>query len=444
MTTRRLALAVLLASAPVPAALQELPTSRVEIPFDGSTGHIALDVFLGADETHAFQLDTYALVPACIDRRVARRLGLETIGSTTNGDGSGTTRELDLVRLPELRVGGVVFQDVQALVDDYSFVHTASGAPIDGLLGYPLFRELLLEIDFANERIVLSRGDLPLIGPGVVANAALRERPDLKLRIGAHELVVGVDTGSASSLLLNTSFLERLKLVRAPVSVGRARTVYSEAEILGAEIEDVLVLAGREYRGVQAEFSEIFGKPLIGCGLLKDLTVTFDQRNGCALLSAASKPPGWFLEHLRFLTDEGGRWITFNDNYQSATEPYDAYAMDWEWGLGEKTAVGRMSALRDGETIATVWEFRTLWHPGEGRPVLLQFGADGTYAEGSLNHIDTGHTKSDQTFHTPQQTTYRVGHESRQLENGDLLSASFDIQPDGSWQARRSYTWVRR
>ncbi len=282
---RALAIATFLCALGTPGAAQEaltvyLDEPVVEVPMNLSTRHLALEVFVGDEGPFPFNLDTYAVTTACVDRRFAERMGFEKVDVVTNGDGSGATRELDVVWIPELRLGGAVFMNVRALVDDYSWVDAPGGGAVDGLLGYHLFQSLLLELDYPGRRVVLRRGELEANDEHVVTHLALRRTPDIPLRIGNRQFLAGIDSGAQSALSLPGSWMESVELAAPAIVAGRAKTVYSEAEIFGAELADPLVVAGHERRAQQVAFSELFGKPLIGHDMLVDYSVTFDQANG--------------------------------------------------------------------------------------------------------------------------------------------------------------------
>lgn len=262
----------------------------VEIPIDLSTRHVALEVFVDGQGPFPFNLDTYAVTTACVDLGFAERMGFEKVGQVWNSDGSGKHVQRDIVLVPELRVGGVTFTDVRALADDYSWVPTSEGGSIDGLLGYHLFRDLLLEIDYPRQRVILREGVLSAEDPHTVWHDALRQRPDLPLQVGDQRLIVGIDSGASSAIALPESFLDRLELLEPATVVGRAKTVYSEEDVLTGVLSEALILAGHEHERVKASFSVLFGKPLIGHELLSQYSVTFDQRNGRVRFALPEQP----------------------------------------------------------------------------------------------------------------------------------------------------------
>lgn len=164
-----------------------------------------------------------------------------------------------------------------------------------------------------------------------------------------------------------------------------------------------------------------------------------------AAVAAAAEPspgpPAWFLEHVEFMTREGGRWITDNSAYRSENEPFDQYGMVWEKGIDGQSLKGRLFGLAEGREVATFWEFRTVWHPRENRVHAFQWGGHGVYADGVM--IGTGERshRSEQEFIRSDGSSFSSGHESSEQEDGSYLTRSFDIGPDGSWQPRRSYLW---
>jgi hypothetical protein len=105
--------------------------------------------------------------------------------------------------------------------------------------------------------------------------------------------------------------------------------------------------------------------------------------------------------------------------------------------------VGRLFSLRDGQELATHWEFRMFWHPLDQEAKAYQFGVDGTVGWGVA--APGPHDNSsifEQTFASPDGTVNRVRHETR--TDGDIETGHSFNWVDGEWQPRRSYTWLRQ
>ncbi len=166
---------------------------------------------------------------------------------------------------------------------------------------------------------------------------------------------------------------------------------------------------------------------------------------GAAGSAAAQEPsaevPAWMLREMEFLTRDGGRWITDNAAYRGPNEPYDAYGLEWTWGIGQKTVRGRLFGLQDGREVGTFWEFRMVWHPGRREVLLYQFGGDGTLGVGPLAALEDGRTESIQTFYSTDGAAVRVRHLASNM--GDVHETmSFDDDGTG-WKPRRTYVWKR-
>lgn len=157
--------------------------------------------------------------------------------------------------------------------------------------------------------------------------------------------------------------------------------------------------------------------------------------------AAQRTAPAWFQEHMALMTAGGGRWLADNGTYRSDGEPFDAYGMEWDWGLGKKSLKGRLFGLSEGVEQDTFWEFRLYWDPAAAEAVALQFGADGTVGRGVLEDRGEGATASEQTFVSPAGVAREVRHETRTTRERQVTE-SFERQGDG-WRADRSYVWKR-
>jgi hypothetical protein len=182
--------------------------------------------------------------------------------------------------------------------------------------------------------------------------------------------------------------------------------------------------------------------PLVAIALLPTASTVAPA----SLQSPAARPetqqakPAWVASHMDAMI---GTWIADNAAYRSAQEPFDAFGIDWTWGIAKQSIVGRLYGLRSGKEIATFWEFREFWHPGEGQLLATQFGVDGTYGVGPHHRKPDGTMEMLQVFHGPTGPATRVGHRS-ELKGNEQFTHSFDVAADGTWKPRRTYVWRRK
>jgi hypothetical protein len=156
--------------------------------------------------------------------------------------------------------------------------------------------------------------------------------------------------------------------------------------------------------------------------------------------AAAAPRPEWVGRYMESMI---GRWSTDNRAYRSEAEPFEAYGMEWSWGIGRQSLVGRLYALKGTDPTVTFWEFREYWHPGEGHLLSAQFGGDGTLGIGPHERRSDGSMEMVQVFHSPSVPAHRVAHRS-EIKGGEMVTRSFDVLPDGTWRDRRVYTWKRQ
>jgi hypothetical protein len=139
-----------------------------------------------------------------------------------------------------------------------------------------------------------------------------------------------------------------------------------------------------------------------------------------------------------------GTWVADNSTFKNEDEKMDAYGIEWRWGLGKRSLVGRLYGLESGKEVGTFWEFREFWHPGEGRLIMTQHAGDGTYGEGPHDVKADGTSEMVQTFFDPGTgTRTTVGHRAK-LEGNVHTTSSFNVDEKGVWTPRRTYIWRRQ
>ena len=152
--------------------------------------------------------------------------------------------------------------------------------------------------------------------------------------------------------------------------------------------------------------------------------------------------PKWLLEDWAERANNNGIWITDNTSYKSDNEPYDAYGLKWEYGLGKKHLKGRLYCIKDGKDAGTVWQFTEYWNPSTAEVHIVQIGNDGTVGQGSLWQEKDGSKKEQQTFVSPGGGSFETRHHAW-MENGEKHTESYNIV-DGEWVKRRFYVWKQK
>jgi hypothetical protein len=155
--------------------------------------------------------------------------------------------------------------------------------------------------------------------------------------------------------------------------------------------------------------------------------------------------PDWLSEHMSFMTEGSGLWITDNTAFQSENESFDAYATEWKWGVGGQSINGRLYAIRDGKEVDSFWEYHVFWHPTEKKAVFYQVGSGGAVGVGEMRSVDSeagAERMTEMTFFAPDGTNWKDMHKLRESP-GEHSTTSFGFK-DGSWILQRRYIWIHQ
>jgi len=184
---------------------------------------------------------------------------------------------LDAVTLKRLQLGGARFEYVPALVYDCGDVSAQFGVKIDGILGFPLFRNAVLTLDYPNERVVL-RADIPedgLPGEAILFNNA-DKTPLIPIRLGDREFAALIDSGSASAIDINPAGLAP-KFSYGPVDGPMVSTLAGDRPSRVGRLAGVVRIGSYDVPQPVAELTDELTS--LGGGILSHFTVTFDQRH---------------------------------------------------------------------------------------------------------------------------------------------------------------------
>ena len=265
-------------------------TSTVDVPMILLGSRPAVEVMVNGRGPYVFAIDTGAAGMARVDSSLVEKLHLKVVGSMRAGDGSGRSRSMDVVQLDSIAFGGVQFNNVRAPTRDYN--RSPAAPKVDGILGFGLFSEFLLTLDFPAKRVRLERGQLPKPdGAEVLGYETSNGAPTLELGVGSLKVKGHIDTGNAiAGFVLPESLVKGLPLASEAVVVGRARTVSSEVEIKMARLKDSIRLGPFEFTEPRVVFPALSDDINIGAETFREFVVTFDQKNSRLRLEKRKLP----------------------------------------------------------------------------------------------------------------------------------------------------------
>jgi Aspartyl protease len=257
------------------AQLQTVAT--VPITFQGPMP--VVEVTLNGQGPFRFTIDTGAALQVDIDSALAAKLNLQSSGKIRGGDPSGrNAQEFDTVAIDSIRLGGLEFRNLTAV----SRARRVGPRPeAEGILGFRLFTEYLLTLDFPGKQIRLARGELPAAkNAGILTFENSHVIPVIEISIGNFKMKAHIDSGNMiGGFILPSALVDKLKLASEPVTVGRAHTVSNEVEIKEARLSDKIKLGSFEFKQPVITFPSIADEVNIGLKVLRDFSITFDQKN---------------------------------------------------------------------------------------------------------------------------------------------------------------------
>ena len=241
-----------------------------------------VEVKLNGQGPFAFMIDTGAGMQADIDVSVAQRLNLRANGRVLNGDPSGVNdREVSTSTIDSItfgRGGGVEFRNVTAVVRSHRI--TKDYPDVDGILGFALFTEYLLTLDYPAMQVRLARGALPPSNRADILNFEIENRiPVIELAIGKMRVRAHVDSGNfVAGFILPEEIVEQLQLLSSPVTVGSARSVSNRIDLKQVQLRDTIRVGSFDFPQPLVQFPALSDTNL-GFKVLREFTVTFDQKN---------------------------------------------------------------------------------------------------------------------------------------------------------------------
>src|ERR1041384_6674237 len=267
-----LSIALLLAGA-VSVAAQNSEVATAPMQMRGLMP--VVEVRLNGQGPFAFMIDTGAGMQADIDPSVAERLGLQPGGRAINGDPSGENdREVATTTIDSIMIGSGEFRNVTAVVRPQRI--TKDYPDIDGILGFALFTDYLLTLDYKAMQVRLARGALPAMNGADILNFEIENRiPVIDLAIGKIRVRAHIDSGNfVAGFIVPEEIVEQLQLLSQPVVVGNARSVSNRIELKQAQLRDTIYIGRFNFPQPTINFLAL-ANTNVGFKVLRDFVLTF-------------------------------------------------------------------------------------------------------------------------------------------------------------------------
>lgn len=270
---------------------------RVELPLGlvGGGAFPAVDGMGEGGEPSVMLLDTGA-AGVIVTSRFVDRHALETrrVPGLRMTDALGHQRNVRIARVKSLALRGAAFEQFDALVDDLPGLRATIGEKIDVVIGRPLFRDVLLTIDYPRRRLILERGALPEPdGLDVVPLVRGRDGDVLvPVAIAGRTAWMLLDTGhTVTGLQIAPERLGHVPWASPPVPGPDVTTFFGATDSrLGRIDRDVRIGRHTIRRPIVCLVDGADGEYL-GSDVLRHFAITIDQRNNRVRLTRAGTAP---------------------------------------------------------------------------------------------------------------------------------------------------------
>ena len=195
---------------------------------------------------------------------------------------SGSEIELEAVTLRRLTLGEAHFDRVAALVFDFSELSGHLGLPIDGIIGFPVFRNTLLTMDYPGARLIIAPYPAVFAPPpkqtlrvSTIAFNNQQGTPLIPVQMGNESFIVLVDSGSDGSLSLNPAGLHP-RFANGPRIGTIVSSLQGDRRQLTGRLDQAVLIGGHTVDQPIVDLTDQLSS--IGGELLSHFAVTFDQR----------------------------------------------------------------------------------------------------------------------------------------------------------------------
>jgi hypothetical protein len=265
----------------------------VLLPAESIGNFLLIEVKWDRFGPYRFLIDTgssVTLVTPALAKRYPGREPLTTPAPNVRVKGAdGSVTELPRASLRRLELGDARFEDVDVLVYDCAPLSAHLGVRIDGVLGFPLFREIFLTLDYPGSRVVLQPArNSPLVPGTIIPFDDARKVPLITVRLGDRSIVALIDSLSDALFSLNPVGLEP-RFSFGPTTGATVGTITGDRVQRIGRLAESVTIGEQTFETPIVDLTDELSA--IGGGMLKHFAVSFDQVRDRATFYRASREP---------------------------------------------------------------------------------------------------------------------------------------------------------
>jgi hypothetical protein len=270
-----------------------LPLAAVRLPAQSPAVHTApmiarfgkpyVEVTIEGKGPYRFIIDTGTGADAFVSPELAEELHLPVAGEASLNDPSHEgTQHVPVVLIPHLQIAGVDFYNIRAVLHRV----TDEAGSCQGLLGFTLFRDYLLTLDFPQRLVRIEQGALQPDGERNVLPIRMPEGvPITTLRVSDQMVDAALDSGGGG-LTIPESLASHLKWDIDPVVFATGQSVTTRFNIKAAKLASDVHIGRYTFTHPVVEIHPAFTRVNFGSPPMQSFAITFDQKNLLVRLKA--------------------------------------------------------------------------------------------------------------------------------------------------------------
>jgi hypothetical protein len=195
---------------------------------------------------------------------------------------SGGEIELESIILRRLTLGDSHFERVQALIFDFTDLSSHLGVQIDGIIGFPVFRNTLLTMDYPGSRLIIAPypavfAPLPKQTPRVstIAFNNQQSTPLISVQMGNESFIALIDSGSDGSLSLNPVGLHP-RFANGPRVGTIISSLQGDRRQMTGRLDQDVFIGSHTIKNPVVDLTDQLSS--VGGEFLRHFVLTFDQR----------------------------------------------------------------------------------------------------------------------------------------------------------------------
>lgn len=332
--------------------------ARTSVPFRFLNNHIYVEAKVNGKGPYNFIVDTGG--HTLLSPKLVKEVGLKAVGAAvTSGAGEGH-ETTGFVHFDEIAIGDVRLKDQTGFATNI-YDPSIEGIPVDGMVGFELFRRLVTTIDYGGKTLSFTR-PAAFKGSAALGSAVpfvfYDHLPFVTGSVMGMPARFDIDTGSRSEIDFTSPFVNandlRGKFSKGTSAVtgwgvgGPSRSYVVRLPALTLGDVPVTNIAAGLSEAKAGSISDPAYDGNIGSGLLKRFVVTFDYANQIMYLKRIAPEPedvGTF--------DRSGLWINAKNGGYEVTDV-------------AKDSAGAAAGIAVGDVITAI----------EGKPVVAEQLAD--------------------------------------------------------------------